>query len=47
MMKNVPKECYTEEQIKNSIYIGPKTHNGMLKCVSDAFKQQLLKFINL
>jgi predicted esterase YcpF (UPF0227 family) len=43
--ENVPKECFTQEQINDAIYVGPSTHIGMINCTSDKFRQELIKFI--
>lgn len=37
--ENVPKECFTKNQIENSLYIGIKTHKGVLGTTSNIFKK--------
>jgi predicted esterase YcpF (UPF0227 family) len=36
--ENVPKECFTDEQLRNAIYLGIKTHKGILGTTSTVFK---------
>lgn len=43
--KNVPLECFTEEQLNNAIYLGIQTHEGLLKTTSRAFQEDLLRFL--
>jgi len=42
--ENVPNECFTKEQLAEAIYVGPKSHVGMISCTSDKFKKELIKF---
>jgi predicted esterase YcpF (UPF0227 family) len=44
--ENVPLECFSEIQLKNAIFIGPKTHKGITTCVSSAFIKTINTFIN-
>lgn len=43
--ENVPNECFTKEQLEKGIYVGPKSHTGMLSCISDKFRDELVRFI--
>jgi len=40
--QNVPNECFTDEQLKNAIYVGPITHTGMIECTSKLFVDSIM-----
>jgi pimeloyl-ACP methyl ester carboxylesterase len=44
--ENVPDSCFTKEQLHNAIYLGIKTHKGLLGTVSCAFKDILVCWLN-
>jgi hypothetical protein len=44
--ENVPKSCFTHEQLKHAIYLGPKTHQGMIWSVSAKFVSTVMQFIH-
>lgn len=45
--ENVPKECYTEEQLKNAIYIGIKTHKGLTTTTSQLFRSIIINILHI
>ena len=44
--ENVPLECFSEIQLQNAIFIGPKTHKGITTCVSTKFVNIINNFNN-
>jgi len=42
---NVPKECFTTEQLKLAIHLGIQTHGGLLQTTSNAFQQKIMEIM--
>ena len=44
--ENVPLHCFTEEQLKYGVYLGPKTHSSLLKTTSKEFQECITNFLS-
>ena len=42
--QNISTKCFTIEQLQSAIYLGPVTHIGMIKCISDKFINIITNF---
>lgn len=43
--ENVPRDCFTDEQLDNALFLGPVSHTGMLGSTSGAFKKEIIGFL--
>ena len=44
--ENVPTDCFNEKQLECAIYLGPKTHSGLLKTTSREFQECINDFLS-
>ena len=43
---HVPKQCYSQEQLDSAVYLGPRSHTGMIKCISKDFTETIRTFLD-
>lgn len=43
--QNIPMTCFTDEQLKDAIFLGPQSHSGMITTISKKFQDKLLNVL--